>query len=59
VNAVAKTFPFLPTTASFDAQMSLCAQDMADLQAWGFNFVRLGTMWPGLEIAQGALRTID
>lgn len=53
VNAVAKTFPFLPNTQSFDPQMSLCPQDMADLQEWGFNFIRLGTMWPGYEIAQG------
>ena len=45
VNAVQKSWPWHPSTGTFDAQSSLNAQDMANLKAWGFNTVRLGVMW--------------
>eukprot|EP00913_Durusdinium_trenchii_P027858 g26120.t1 len=28
-------------------------QDMANLQSWGFNVIRLGVMWPGVEPVEG------
>ncbi len=49
VNAVYKVAPWLPSSSGFDAQNSLSAVDSANLKRWGFNIVRLGVMWPGLE----------
>lgn len=33
----------------FDPARSLGREDASNLRKWGFNIVRLGTMWPGLE----------
>mmetsp|Transcript_25536 Transcript_25536/g.64093 ORF Transcript_25536/g.64093 Transcript_25536/m.64093 type:complete len:525 (-) Transcript_25536:47-1621(-) len=49
VNAVFKQPPFHPIVDHFDPQLSLCEEDMKNLQAWGFNVIRLGVMWPGVE----------
>ncbi len=52
VNAVYKVFPFYPTVLDrFDANNSLSTQDLAALKSWGFNAIRLGLMWPGVETA--------
>lgn len=32
-------------------------QDLDDLQAWGFNVVRLGVMWSAVETAPGVYNT--
>lgn len=53
VNAVFKLPPFLPELDGFDPSNSLNTQDIAQLQEWGFNAVRLGVMWPGLEPVKG------
>lgn len=53
VNVVVKIPPYLPTTDSFDPQMSLSSEDIVYLQKWGFNFVRLGVMWQAVETAPG------
>lgn len=53
VNVVQKYFPWHPSLGSFDARSSLNAEDMANLHKWGFNAVRLGVMWPGVEPAMG------
>lgn len=53
VNAVEKIFPWHPTTTGFDASRSLSAIDAENLRRWGFNIVRLGTMWPGVEPVRG------
>lgn len=45
--------PFLPDQGAFDTSNSLNAQDIEQLQEWGFNVVRLGVMWQGLEPVQG------
>jgi endoglycosylceramidase len=53
VNAVFKEPPFLPRTDQFDARYSLAAADIANLDEWGFNVVRLGVLWVGAEPADG------
>eukprot|EP00003_Mantamonas_plastica_P024694 TRINITY_DN4650_c0_g1_i1.p1 TRINITY_DN4650_c0_g1~~TRINITY_DN4650_c0_g1_i1.p1 ORF type:complete len:512 (-),score=166.55 TRINITY_DN4650_c0_g1_i1:62-1426(-) len=35
----------------FDPQFSMCEQDLANLEDWGFNIVRLGLMWPGVQLS--------
>eukprot|EP00981_Chlorochromonas_danica_P009322 scaffold2613_cov159-Ochromonas_danica.AAC.9 len=49
VNAVYKIPPWFPTTTGFDSSNSLSAEDAKNLRSWGFNIVRLGVMWPGVE----------
>ena len=53
VNAVYKVPPYVPIADHFDPQESLSPEDVANLYQWGFNFVRLGTMWPGVEPQKG------
>lgn len=53
VNVVQKNFPWHPSLGSFDPRSSLNAEDMANLRKWGFNVVRLGVMWPGVEPQMG------
>lgn len=53
VNVVQKNFPWHPSTGPFDPFSSLNAEDMANLQSWGFNVIRLGVMWPGVEPVEG------
>ena len=49
VNAVYKIAPWIPTSNKFDPLNSLSVEDADILVSWGFNVVRLGVMWPGLE----------
>jgi len=49
MNVVYKQDPWLPPTENFTNQTSLAAKDMDLLRSWGFNAVRLGVMWPGVE----------
>jgi len=53
VNVVQKSFPWHPSLGDFDPRSSLNAGDMATLKSWGFNAVRLGVMWPGVEPIMG------
>jgi len=53
VNAVYKLPPWHPHTSGFDPINSLSEIDAQNLQNWGFNMVRLGVMWPGVEPAKG------
>jgi endoglycosylceramidase len=57
VNAVYKVAPYAPVFDHFDPQESLSIEDVSNLYNWGFNFVRLGTMWPGLEPVKGQYNT--
>jgi endoglycosylceramidase len=57
VNAVYKVPPWHPQTEGFDPQRSLSEIDIKNLQNWGFNAVRLGTMWPGVEPTKGKYNT--
>lgn len=54
INAVYKIFPWTPLTSGFDAFNSLSDIDAKNLRGWGFNIVRLGVMWPGVEPTQGS-----
>ena len=53
VNAVYKVSPYIPSDGAFDPKNSLNDDDIADLKKWGFNFVRLGVMWEGVEREPG------
>ncbi len=46
-------FPFHPTISDFDPFLSFGEQDVVNLAEWGFNAVRLGVMWPGVEPMKG------
>jgi endoglycosylceramidase len=52
-NAIAKGFPWVPTTDRYSGDLSLAEQDLALLQRRGINMLRLGAMWPGVEPARG------
>ncbi len=49
VNAVYKVAPWHPVVSGFDSENTLSDIDSANLKKWGFNIVRLGVMWPGVE----------
>lgn len=49
VNAVYKVAPWYPATTGFDSTTTLSDTDSQNLHNWGFNVVRLGVMWPGVE----------
>ncbi|KAF2069016.1 hypothetical protein CYY_009664 [Polysphondylium violaceum] len=53
VNVVYKIPPYYPSTGEFDPITSLNQQDIDNLVGWGFNAVRLGVMWPGVEPVEG------
>lgn len=53
VNVVYKVPPYIPTNATFDAELSLTDAELDNLVKWGFNFVRLGVMWEAVETAPG------
>ena len=52
VNAVYKTPPYHPSVDSFDPFHSLSEEDMLNFYEWGFNVVRLGVLWIGVEPVQ-------
>lgn len=49
MNAVYKIAPWHPTITGFDTENTLSSIDAKNLKQWGFNVVRLGVMWPGVE----------
>ncbi|EGC38983.1 hypothetical protein DICPUDRAFT_148335 [Dictyostelium purpureum] len=49
VNVVYKIPPFHPSLGEFDPVTSFNQEDINNLESWGFNAVRLGVMWPGVE----------
>ncbi|KAJ4461998.1 putative Glycoside hydrolase [Paratrimastix pyriformis] len=49
LNAVYKIPPWHPELEGFDAQNSFSEIDAQNLVSWGFNHVRLGVMWPGVQ----------
>lgn len=49
VNVVYKLPPWVPSTnGTWDPHSSMVEKDFSDLESWGFNFIRLGLMWPGV-----------
>ncbi|KAJ5067604.1 cellulase [Anaeramoeba ignava] len=53
VNMVTKEFPYHPNLEEWSPEMSLVQEDIDNLKKWGFNGVRLGVMWPGVEPEEG------
>ena len=49
MNAVYKIAPWHPTVEGYDENSTLSAVDAKNLKRWGFNVVRLGVMWVGVE----------
>ncbi|CAM9399182.1 unnamed protein product, partial [Discosporangium mesarthrocarpum] len=50
---VYKEAPYHPIYTGFDPEESLGEEDAANLARWGFNVVRLGVLWPGVEPERG------
>lgn len=48
-NAITKGPPWIASTTSYDSDISLVAEDFAEMQRQGINLLRLGIMWPGVE----------
>ena len=49
VNVVYKSSPYHPNPSGPLSSDSFSLADIENLEAWGFNIIRLGTMWPGME----------
>ena len=49
VNVVYKGYPWHPDIHGFDPNTSFSLDDVYILKKWGFNSIRLGVMWPGVE----------
>ena len=49
VNVVYKSSPFHPNPSGPLTSDSFSLEDIENLESWGFNIIRLGTMWPGME----------
>lgn len=49
VNVVYKGLPWHPRIDIFDPTDSFSIEDIINLKEWGFNVIRLGVMWPGVE----------
>merc|ERR1719201_2363786 len=52
-NVVYKTTPFIPITTKFDARYSFSAEDADLMASMGYNTIRLGVLWAGLEPTRG------
>ncbi len=46
---ISKGFPYHPPTVGFDPDVTFGPEDIKILRKYGFNVVRLGMMWPGVE----------
>lgn len=55
MNVVYKKAPWYPPSKTFNPADSLDAETMDLMQHWGFNVVRLGVMWPGVEPSRGKI----
>jgi len=52
-NVVYKEAPWYPPSDAFTPTDSLDGHTMDLMHSWGFNIVRLGVMWPGVEPSRG------
>jgi len=48
-NVVVKVPPYIPTTGAYDPVWSFGPEDIQILKDNGFNSIRLGLMWAGVE----------
>lgn len=55
MNIVYKEDPWYPPSANFTTDDSVDAKTIDLMRKWGFNVVRLGVMWPGVEPAKGQI----
>jgi endoglycosylceramidase len=55
MNVIYKRFPYYPILDHFDPQYSFSAKDMQIMADLGFNIVRLGTQWAGVEPQRGQI----
>ena len=53
LNMVYKVPPYYPRSDDFDPQLSVAAEDIKNIQEWGFTMARVGMMWPGGEPTRG------
>ena len=53
VNVVYKLPPYIPFQDKFDPFLSLSDEDIKYFKEFGFNVVRLGTMWEAIEKEEG------
>mmetsp|Transcript_118364 Transcript_118364/g.339732 ORF Transcript_118364/g.339732 Transcript_118364/m.339732 type:complete len:538 (-) Transcript_118364:380-1993(-) len=53
MNVVFKEAPWYPPSDKFNPEDSFDSVTMDLLRKWGFNAVRLGVMWPGVEPTHG------
>ena len=49
VNVVVKQSPYIPELETFNSSTSVSNEDLTNLKNWGFNVIRLGVMWPGVQ----------
>jgi endoglycosylceramidase len=54
-NVVTKLAPYVPPTSYFDPATSFAKEDAALYQSLGWNLIRLGTMWPGVQPTSAAI----
>eukprot|EP00761_Pharyngomonas_kirbyi_P010417 gb/GECH01010437.1/.p1 GENE.gb/GECH01010437.1/~~gb/GECH01010437.1/.p1 ORF type:complete len:543 (+),score=93.68 gb/GECH01010437.1/:1-1629(+) len=57
VNAIYKVPPYYPQLEGFDPSRSLSPSDIAHLEEWGFNVVRLYVGWDAVEPERGHYNT--
>lgn len=48
-NVVVKVPPYIPRIDAYDPEWSFSEEDMVNCTKWGFNGIRLGMMWAGVE----------
>lgn len=49
MNIAVKVPPYIPKTDAYDQHMSFSKEDIDKLRQNGFNAIRLGIMWSGLQ----------
>eukprot|EP00128_Syssomonas_multiformis_P005078 Colp12_sorted_trinity150504_noHs@6164 len=52
-NVVYKRAPWMPSTGAFDSQFSFGDEDMRLLRSMGYNSIRPGVLWAGVEPEEG------
>ena len=57
VNVVYKMPPYVPDAETFDIDLSMTDEDIANLKSWGMNLVRLGVLWEAVEVEEGVYNT--
>jgi len=48
---------YVPDAETFDINLSMTDEDIANLKSWGMNIVRLGVLWEAVEVEEGVYNT--